>query len=395
MSGKNGLTDVIIIGGGVIGTAIAFYLTRNGAKVILLEKEHLASGSSGACDGTIFLQTKKPGLHLQLALESSKRFPRLKEELPVDIEYRQAGGLVIIETEAEYRAMQSYTEEQRKIGLDVSLLAGRELRELEPRLAENILGVAYSPWDGQVNPMALTLGYGLAARKMGADIRPGTGVTGLEVKGNRIQAVNTSQGRFEADFVVNAAGVHAPEIAKMVDINVPITPRRGQLLVTEAAAVSFPRVLLSAKYVAVKFNPDLAKTAGEGLTIEQTANGNFLLGSTREFVGFDKRTTMEKLHLIAKNTSRVLPCLRELNAIRAFAGLRPYTPDGYPILGPVAGLENFIMAAGHEGDGIALSPITGELIAQYITNGRTEIPLSDFRLERFDRPPADSGKNNG
>jgi sarcosine oxidase subunit beta len=178
----------------------------------------------------------------------------------------------------------------------------------------------------------------------------------------------------------------------MVGITVPIRPRRGQLLVTAATKPMIKGCFISARYIAAKHNPDLAKGKGEGIAIEQTESGNLLLGSTREFVGFDRRTTVEGLRGIARRTMAVLPGLSALNVIRSFAGLRPYTPDGLPILGPVEGVEGFIMAAGHEGDGIALSPITGELMAQFIAEGRTEIPLEPFRLERFVSPLDPSGR---
>ena len=382
--------DVIIIGGGVIGASIAFHLAQKRCRVVVLEKGDLACGSSGACDGTIFLQTKKPGIHLRLAIESRKRFDDLKDELPFNIEYTDNGGMVVIETEAEYKAMQLFVQDQKKIGLNVTLLDTKQVREAEPYLDEHLLGAAYCPMDGQVNPIALTLGFGLAAKKLGAGIYPNTCVTGMVVKGNRIRTVQSSQGQFEAEVVVNAAGVHASEIAKMAGLDVPITPRRGQLMVTEAVPMILRHVLISAKYIAAKYNPDLALKDGEGASIEQTLNGNLLLGSTREFAGYDKRTTVKKLRMIAERTSKILPYLKKTSVIRAFAGLRPYTPDGYPILGPVKGLEGFIIAAGHEGDGIALAPITGEIIARSIVRGQADSILSEFRLERFYPPSASS-----
>ncbi|OGP57673.1 MAG: hypothetical protein A2V65_04965, partial [Deltaproteobacteria bacterium RBG_13_49_15] len=372
------------------GASIAFHLAQKRCRVVVLEKGDLACGSSGACDGTIFLQTKKPGIHLRLAIESRKRFDDLKDELPYNIEYTDNGGMVVIETEAEYKAMQLFVQDQKKIGLNVTLLDTKQVREAEPYLDEHLLGAAYCPMDGQVNPIALTLGFGLAAKKLGADIYPNTCVTGMVVKGNRIRTVQSSQGQFEAEVVVNAAGVHASEIAKMAGLDVPITPRRGQLMVTEAVPMILRHVLISAKYIAAKYNPDLALKDGEGASIEQTLNGNLLLGSTREFAGYDKRTTVKKLRMIAERTSKILPYLKKTSVIRAFAGLRPYTPDGYPILGPVKGLEGFIIAAGHEGDGIALAPITGEIIARSIVRGQADSILSEFRLERFYPPSASS-----
>jgi sarcosine oxidase subunit beta len=135
--------------------------------------------------------------------------------------------------------------------------------------------------------------------------------------------------------------------------------------------------------VAAKFKPELAAAGGMGFSLEQADSGNILIGSTREFVGFDRRTTFDGIRTIARRIVSVIPALTHVPVIRTFGGLRPYTPDGLPILGKVAGLEGFIMAAGHEGDGIALAAITGELIADLIATGRTQFPLEDFRLERF------------
>ena len=146
------------------------------------------------------------------------------------------------------------------------------------------------------------------------------------------------------------------------------------------AAKQAPMVLIDVQGVGYE---EIAKAGGEGISIEQTENGNFLLGSTREFVGYDKRTTTNGLQRIAAKTAGIIPALEQVNVIRAFAGLRPYTPDGLPILGQVADVPGFFMAAGHEGDGIALSPITGELIAQMIVTGKSDFPLDAFRISRF------------
>ena len=377
--------NVLVIGGGVIGTSIAYHLTRRNVRVTLLEQGELASGSSGACDGLVFLQSKKPGVHLQLAMESRKRFEQLIKDLPIPIEFKSTGGMVVIENEAEFDAMRLFVQEQRKIGLDVSLLDAQQTRKREPQLANHIVGATHSLLDGQVHPIALAHAFALGAKKLKANILTGTRVEGIEISGNRVVSVDTSKGRFYADIIVNAAGVSAPEIGKMIGLQIPIKPRRGQIIVTEACHPMLKHCLISAKYIASKFNPDLAEGNGEGISIEQTKDGNLLLGSTREFVGFDKRTTVEGLNEIIIQTSKIMPLLRDLKMIRAFAGLRPYTPDGLPILGPVEKIQGFIMAAGHEGDGIALSPITGELIAQLIVDNRSDIPLDDFRLNRFRR----------
>lgn len=377
-------TDVVVIGGGVIGSSIAYHLARKKVRVLLLEKGNLADGSSGACDGMVLLQSKKPGIHLQMAIESRKRFARLREELPLPIEYSECGGLVIIETKDELSAMQQFVKEQREMGLNVSLLHGDHARQLEPQLSKHILGATYCSLDGRVNPILLSLGFALGAKSLGARVITGAGVYHIDTAAGNLFSVETEAGRFEASRVINAAGVHAPEIGAMVGVDIPIKPRRGQIIVTETCSPLLNHCMISAKYIAAKFNPAIANTGGEGTSIEQTESGNFLIGSTREFVGFDKRTTADGLHRIAANTAGIIPAFKQVGVIRAFAGLRPYTPDGMPILGPVDDVPGFFMAAGHEGDGIALSPITGELIAQMITKGKSDIPLDDFQLSRFD-----------
>ncbi len=380
---RSDAADVVVVGGGVIGTAIAYHLACRRVRVVLVEAGDLAAGSSGACDGLVFLQSKKPGLHLQLAMASRERFECLRESLPLPIEYRPCGGMVVIETEAEWRAMEQYAREQRQTGLAVALLDGHEARRLEPELSPAVVGASISEMDGQVNPIALTHALALGANRLGARIVTQTVVTGIRRQGGRIAGVDTSRGAFFADVVVNAAGVGAPRIGAMLGLAIPIRPRRGQILVTQAVPRLVSRCMISSRYIAAKFDPAVAATGGEGASIEQTESGNLLLGSTREFVGPDRRTTIDGIERIARRTTALLPALRRVNVIRSFAGLRPYTPDGMPILGPVQEVPGFFMAAGHEGDGIALSPVTGHLMAQLIVEGRTDISLDAFRLERF------------
>ena len=381
--GRSAGADVVVIGGGVIGASITYHLARRKARVVLVEEGDLAAGSSGACDGLVFLQSKKPGIHLRLAMASRDRFAQLSRDLPLSIEYRACGGMVVIENEAERVVMERYVADQRNIGLDVELLDGRDARRCEPALSPSIAGAAFSPMDGQVNPIALTQAFGLGARQLGARIMTRTAVTGIRRKGDTITGVETASGPLSAAAVVNAAGVGAPRVGNLLGLDIPIRPRRGQILVTRAVPPMVRRCMISARYIAAKYNPGLAGAGDEGISIEQTERGNLLLGSTREFVGFDRRTTIGGLQRIAARTAALLPALRRIDVIRSFAGLRPYTPDGMPILGAVPGYSGFFMAAGHEGDGIALSPVTGHLMAQLILDGRTDFPLDAFRPDRF------------
>lgn len=376
-------TDVVVVGGGVIGSSILYHLSKRKIQAVLLEKAELISGASGACDGLIFLQSKKPGPHLRLAQEGTKRFSNLKDELHFEIEYRNSGGMIVIENDHELKVMERFVAEQRKIGLDVSLLDIDQARKKEPSLSEKIFGSTFSPLDGKVNPLLLTHAFIRSAKKLGARVFTENEVTGIALKSHQVRSVKTIKGEIETTTIVNAAGAYAPEIGKLVHLDIPIKPRRGQLLVTEPTPPVLNRGVLSAKYIAAKFDPALAETEGEGISIDQTSSGNFLLGSTREFVGFDTRTTHQAMTNIATQAMHIIPQLKDTHIIRAFAGLRPYTPDGMPIIGNVDGVEGFIVAAGHEGDGVALSPITGEVIAELIDTNTTPISLNKFRLERF------------
>ena len=384
-------TDVVVIGGGVIGASIAYHLAAQKVGVTLLERHEPAAGTSGACDGLVLLQSKKPGIHLQLALASRDRFDHLTEELDYDLGFHAGGGMVVIETEAEMRIMEQYVQKQMATGLDVQLLNGSQTRELEPALNEEIAGAAYCARDAQINPIYLNLGFINAAKRNGAVVHTGTEVTEIVTDSDRVTGVRTRDLDISTGVVVNATGVLADSICGLAGLEVPIIPRRGQILVTECLPPFLGVGLISAKYIAAKFDPTLARAAEEGISMDQGVSGQLLIGSTREFVGFDRSTTSTALKNIARNACRVIPRLKGVNIIRSYAGLRPYTPDGLPVLGRVEGFEGFIMAAGHEGDGIALSPITGQLIAELVVNGTPSISLEDFKLERFTGEKAAAG----
>jgi glycine/D-amino acid oxidase-like deaminating enzyme len=367
--------NVIVIGGGIIGTAVAYCLAKRHHKVILLEKQNLAAGASGACDGTLFLQTKTPGPHLEMALKSIALYRTLGEELGYDLEYEPRGGMCLIEDEAQAELMRHTLDQQRQSGLNVELLDIKEARELEPMLGEHLWGATFCAADIQVNPLMVTRGFSRAARQYGADLRLGVAVTDLVITDGRVRGVLTDEGPIYGDCVVNAAAVWAPMLTQKYGYEPPIIPRRGQILVTEQLPPGTVRhLLLCACYLTAKHHPELLDMnqrqhrLGVGLIVEQTRSGGLLLGSTREFVGFDRHTTLDGIKAVADHICRLMPRLGRVNLVRAFAGLRPRTPDGMPILGPVQSLPGLIMAAGHEGDGIALAPITGQIIADCVEN---------------------------
>lgn len=381
-----GIYDVIIVGGGVIGCSIAYHLSLfKRWRVLIIERNGIASGASGSCDGILSVLSKKGGIHLELALESLAMLKSLSRELPLDIELRELPGMVIIEDERYIPFMERFVSEQRKTtSLQIDFLSGREARFFEPLLSpEKVVGAVRSPQNGQVNPIRLTYAFFEGARLNGVEARKGEEVLNIEKRDSGGLRVFTSRGVYESERVILSAGAWSPLLSSNLGINLPIKPRRGQILVTEPIENAINHTVLSSRYIVAKYGVD---TGGkEGLALEQTHHGSFLIGATREFVGYDRGVTSSAFERIAKTAVEAFPFLSGLRVIRAFAGLRPWTPDGLPIIDSLDGL---ILACGHEGDGICLSAITGKLVSELIAYGRASFDLSHFSLKRFNASSA-------
>ncbi|QSQ08379.1 Hydrogen cyanide synthase subunit HcnC [Koleobacter methoxysyntrophicus] len=386
----NKTSEIVIIGGGVIGTSTAYYLSKANKRVTLIEKGDLASGASGACDQDIILQSKNPGIHLKLAMASAELYKTLEAELGHPIEYENTGGMILIETEEEMEIMKRFVKRQQETGLEVEILDRKEASKLQRGLAGHLLGSTYCPQDAHVNSIELTIGFAKAAKRLGAQIMLHTEITGIKQKNGKVTGVKTTKGDIDCELVVNCSGAWAPKIGKMVGIDIPIKPRRGQIVVTEEVPPFVMGDVLSARYIVAKYNPDTLKDSddpgiklGVGLSLSQTQKGNILIGATREFVGYDTSVTRTGLKEILKNATRLVPDLKQINIIRMFSGLRPYTPDGLPIIGPVNEPEGFFIAAGHEGDGIALAPITGRIVSGLICGDKLPFNLEELSPYRF------------
>ena len=380
---------VIVVGGGLIGTSTAYYLAKSGAEVTLVESKDIAAGTSGACDRAIMLQSKKPGPTLELAIESAKVYEDLEEELEADLEYRKGGGMIIIETMEEMKAMEDMVERQQKAGIDVQLISGDEARDL----SKNMIGSTWWEHDAEVNPLSVSFAMAKAAQRLGAKIKLQSPVTNLLTENYRIMGVNVSGETLYADAVVVALGVWTPLLLQPLGIDIPIIPRRGQILVSERMKPFIHGNILSAAYIASKLKANhtnqSADPFGVGLAIGQTHSGTLLIGGSRQFAGYSTEITPEITRKIGEAAIRAFPQLANVRIIRAFAGLRPYTPDGMPILGPVDGMDGLYIAAGHEGDGIALAPISGKIMAAVACGMDPGIDIQPFSLSRFHK--RDSG----
>lgn len=385
-------TDIVVIGGGVIGSAIAYYLTKRGKKVTLLEKKYLVNGSSAACDQGILLQSKAPNEHLTLAIYSLEMFKNLEKELGRNLEFVQKGYLVLIESETELEVMKEIVAKQNELGLPSRIISKEDALSMQPGLnPDAFVAAACCDWDGEVNPYMLSMAFADRAEELGAVIKTGCPVTGLIMEDGAVKGVETPEGSIYADTVVNAAGVWAPEIGRMAGLEVPIRPRRGQAFITEAVPKFIHRSVINARYIVAKHHPEVLKgddsmkaKLGVGLCLTQSEKGNVMFGATREFVGYDVSNTVEGLSTILGNAVHLVPGLKKLNIIRTMGGLRPYTPDSRPLIGYVEGVPGFFMAAGHEGDGISLAPATGKLVSDLIVDGTTDVPAAEaFDPNRF------------
>ena len=381
-----GHADAVIVGGGVIGCAVAYYLAKMGARVVVLDSGSVGGGASAANAGGINLATKKPGLAMQLGIASQRLYGGLAAELGTDLEHLVTGKLIVAETETEFAFLEALCAEQRAAGAPVEMVSAARCRELNSLLEERVLAGLYCPTDAQANPFKVTQGYARAAQERDARISTCTEVQSIETSGHRVSRVRTSKGIVETRWVVNAAGARAADVGRMVGAEHDVRPWRGQVVVLEASA-DFPAISVSGASQMVSKHAAGA-TPRDALNLAfsyqpRPVSGTVLLGSTYEFVGHDTRTTVAGIAGICRVNARVMPRLGRSCAVRSWAGLRPYSPSG-PILGCAGGPDGYLVATGHGGDGMALAPVTGAYLAALIArDGRAyELPafLDDLRM---------------
>ncbi len=379
--------EVVIVGGGVIGSSIAYFLSKAGRDVVLLERGDLVGEASGANGAFVWTSTRRPGIDLDLALASIEIHKQFQEELDLDTEYRRPGGLLVIEKDNQIQVMEAFCKEREDVGFVLTRLDSKEARELEPFLSERIVGALYNPLDGGTNPFNLVVGLQRRAVQMGARVFHHTEVQAVQLTQNRVEGVITDKGSIRTGIVVNACGAWASFVGDFVGVKIPIIPNEMEFMVTEQLPPGISHIIMGATYMTEEYSKEEMmkhrEKFGCGLCIHQTVSGNILLGATWRFVGYDKRTSYEETIAIAKEVVRLFPRLKDIHVIRTFANFFPFTSDDLPILGYVDGIEGFIMAAGHSGHGICLGPITGRLISELICEGRTSIPIDELSLSRF------------
>ncbi|MEW2301536.1 FAD-binding oxidoreductase [Streptomyces sp. NPDC006655] len=371
--------DVVVVGAGMVGAACAWYASRAGLDVVVVDRGPVAGGTTGAGEGNLLVSDKEPGPELELALLSGRLWADLAADLGDRIEYEAKGGLVVAASPAELTALELLAAGQRAAGVRAEAVGADRLPDLEPYLAPGLVGAVHYPQDAQVMP-ALAAAHLL--RASGARLAAGRTVTGvLRGADGTVRGVRTDHGDLHAPAVVNAAGTWGGELAALAGVHLPVLPRRGFVLVTEPLPRRVRHKVYAAAYVA-----DVA-SGSAGLhtspVVEGTAAGPVLIGASRERVGFDRSFALPVLRALATGATRLFPFLSEVRAVRGYLGFRPYLPDHLPAIGPDPRAPGLFHACGHEGAGIGLATGTGQVLAQVLSGTSPALDLTPFRPERF------------
>lgn len=366
--------DVVVVGGGVIGSAVTYFLAKAGLSVALLERDRVGAHTSSVAAGILgpTAESRGAGPFFEMGLASLRMFrdlaPALREESGVETEFSQCGVLRVASSESEEAALRARAEALVSAGLDAQWLGPEDLAHLEPGLASGLSGGLWCPQEGQVSSARLTIAFAQAAARRGATILEGTPVLGLVTEGGRVRGLRTTRGVVAAERVVLACGAWTGCLEDGLPLRVPVEPERGQLMVVQKVPTPVRSVVFHGHtYLVPK------------------ADGTVLVGATSERVGFDRRTTVGGVLHVLEQAQRLLPGLVEAELVGTRAGLRPASPDGLPLLGPVPGWDDLYLAAGHYRNGILLSPITGHLMAQVVLGHSPDLDLGPFAPGRFIR----------
>ncbi|AOS63763.1 NAD(P)/FAD-dependent oxidoreductase [Actinoalloteichus hymeniacidonis] len=378
------MTEIVVIGAGIVGAACARTLSRLGHRVRILDRGPAMTGTSASCEGNLLVSDKGPGAELDLALAANAGWPAIVAELADElgpafpaVEFEKKGGLVVATTEAGAQPLIDFAAEQRAAGVDAQVVSDRQARELEPDLTPDFTAAVYYPQDCQVQPVAVGEALLASARRHGAEIRTGVEVLGGIRRRDRLVGLRTSQGDIPADAVVLAAGPWSGEVSDRIGAPVAVRPRRGMVLVTTRMPHRIFHKVYDGDYVGATQSADAALQTSS--VVESTAAGTVLIGSSREQVGFDPSIRVDVLREIARKAVTLFPFLSSVPVMRAYGGFRPYLDDHLPLIGADPRLPGLWHASGHEGAGIGLSVITAQLLAADLFGGPAPLDPTPFR----------------
>lgn len=376
MSASTQTADVVVIGGGIVGLSAAWRLAQRGVRVVLLERRRCGRAASAAAAGVLApasWQRRDPAVQFQRAsLAMFRRFcEEVRDASGVDPHYVNCGGMELLFDDQRYRMTRSEAESARDIpgpdgGPVLRLLSPEEARQREPGIVPDILGARLCTFTSQVRNVRLLRGLIAAAQAAGVRIEERSEVTAIRFGGDRVAGAETAQGLFAAPRVVLCAGAWTSRIAGPPAEATPVYPVRGQVAKVRLPAPVSSHVVKHRKCYLVP-----------------RGDGSVIIGSTEEHeAGFDRRTTAEGIGGLLTQATRLLPPIARAVFVRAWAGLRPGTPDRRPYLGPVPGLDGLIAATGHFRTGIGLAPLTAEVVADIVVRGRTDHDVSRFAPSR-------------
>ena len=368
---RNG--PVVVVGAGCIGASIAYHLARRGVKdVRVLEKEPFAgAGSTAKAAGGVRAQFSTP-LNVQISMMSIEDFEQFAKVMNCAPVFFQVGYLFLLADEARWSAFRQQADMQRGLGLDVRTLTPAEAHTMVPELrVDDVLGATFHARDGLANPHEITQAFVAEARRLGARFEFGAAVTGIEREGGRVVGVRTSAGRIPADWVVNAAGPQAAEVARFAGVELPVQPIRRHCFTTEPLPFVHEKLPM---IVDMK----------SGVYMHRESGGMLLgLANPEEPPGFDTSVNWDLLERVVEPAMYRVPALESAQVSNAWAGLYETTPDHNAVLGPPAGLEGLMLANGFSGHGLMHAPAVGRLISEWIVDGRPSLDLKPLRLERF------------
>jgi glycine/D-amino acid oxidase-like deaminating enzyme len=386
---------VVIVGGGIVGCAAAYYSATEGLDVTLVEREHVGFGASGRNPGFVWLHCRNPGFALEVARAGRRLYPKLRDELREPFEFRPEGGLIFFNTPEQGRVFEDFVAARRRDGLDVELVDGATVRGLVPPIRADALGASYCAEDAQIDAPAVVRALAAGARAEGADLREGVTVTGLIRSGAEVVGVRTDAGDVHGDAVVIAAGAWSTALLATAGVDVAIGAERLQLIATAPLSVRIRPLVYGPQackqYRLFRELPSwdtemfLAGVGSEdGIEmlplLAQRADGRVLLGCPMDYpAGLDARPTLAGIGAISAAISADFPGVADAPIERAWAGLLPYTSDTVPVIDEAE--PGLFVASGHV-FGNAAGPMTGRLITQLLQGKPPEIDLSECRLGR-------------
>jgi D-hydroxyproline dehydrogenase subunit beta len=369
---------VAVVGAGIVGAATARALAARGVAVDLIDAGEVSGGTTGLGEGNVLCSDKDGGPELALAVLGLAAFDAIEARYGERARIRRKGALVVHRDEAALAAEPARLERLAAAGVRCEALGPEQARALEPGLAEDILGASHFPDDLQCDPRAIARAL---AEEPGIAVHTGTRVERI-VPGEGVRIAGRA---LRADAVVLAAGPWSAELARDAGLDLPLEPRKGQLVRLRGALAVHHKVFDST-YMANVAAP--AAGLQVSTVIETTWEGDVLVGSSRERRGFDTTVDPAVTQAMLARAAGLLPGVAGLEVVDAWAGLRPWLPDGLPALGPSRDLPGLWVATGHEGAGVGLGPISGELVATALCGERPALDLTPFDPDRFRPAPA-------